>query len=63
MTHLDLVLSQLFSAKVQTSTSFWQNSPAQESLHVHVNLSTRSVHAEPFMHGDDTQSSSFTSQL
>ena len=35
----------------------------QVCLHVHTNLSTRSVHVEPFMHGDDTQSLSFTSQL
>jgi hypothetical protein len=56
-------LSQLFSAKVQPSTSVWQNTPAQDDVHVQVNLATRSVQALPFMHGDDTQSSSFTWQL
>jgi hypothetical protein len=28
-----------------------------------VYFATPSVHVEPFMHGDDAQSSSFTSQL
>jgi hypothetical protein len=61
--HSASVLSQSFSAKSHASTSDWQNTPDHDDAHVHSNLSTRSVHVELFMHGDDTQSSSFTSQL
>jgi hypothetical protein len=61
--HSDVALSQLFSAAMQASTSFWQNTPAHEETQVHVNLLMRSTHVEPFMHGDEIQSSSSISQL
>jgi len=62
-THFAVFLSQSFSFKLHASTSCSQNLPAHEDEQVHVNLSTKSVHVEPFLHGDDKQSSSFVSQL
>jgi hypothetical protein len=37
--------------------------PSQPSAHVHTTAATASVHVPPFKHGDDAQSSMFTSQL
>jgi hypothetical protein len=56
-------LWQSFSEPAHASTSLPQTAPAHVDAQVHVNFATPSVHVEPFMHGDDTQSLSFTSQL
>jgi hypothetical protein len=56
-------LSQSFSEPAHLSTSLPHTAPAHDVLHVHVNFATPSVHVEPFMHGDDMQSLSSTSQL
>jgi len=61
--HSASFLSQSFSFKLHASTSDAQVKPDHDDAHVHVNLSTKSVHVEPFMQGDDKQSLSFTSQL
>jgi hypothetical protein len=61
--HSASALSQSFSLNAHASTSDSHNSPDHVSAHVHTYLSTPSVHVEPFMHGDDSQSSSSTSQL
>jgi hypothetical protein len=61
--HSASALSQVFSAAMQASTSDSHSSPDHVSIHVHTNLSTKSVHVEPFMHGDESQSSSSASQL
>jgi hypothetical protein len=61
--HSASFLSQSFSFSEQASTSEPQNGPENDDAHVHENLFTWSVHVEPFWHGDDAHSSSFTSQL
>jgi hypothetical protein len=61
--HSASFLSQSLMDRLHASTSESQNLPDHVDAHVQTNLSTWSVHVEPFLHGDDTQSLSFTSQL
>jgi hypothetical protein len=61
--HSASFLSQSFSFLLQASTSEPQNGPDHDDAHVHVYLATPSVHVAPFLHGDDKQSLSLTSQL